>query len=221
MGLISRATVKTLWGISDTSQDAVIDILIDQCSARIVTYVGHIIEAADVTEYYRGTGTPDLVLRNWPVNSIASVFEDMAAAYGQASGAFAADTELEQGVDYALAKDGIGGAAKSGMLRRLGNVWQKPDVYRPGLIHPIPVDTPGTIKVVYNAGYATVPHDIQQACLMLMACVKRIMKIGAPLSSEGWEDYNYAVAAAAGDAFGGLPPDTLGALSRYRNIAVG
>jgi hypothetical protein len=221
MGLISLANVKTLWGITDSSQDAVLNLLIAQCSARCATYVGHVLEATNLTEYYRGTGTCDLVLLNWPVNSITSVHEDMGAEWGQAADAFAAATELVAGVDYSLRKDGGGGQARSGILRRIGTVWQKPTIYVPGTISPTPAETSGTIRVVYNAGFATIPDDLQQACLLLMACVKRILKIGQPLSSEGWEDYNYAVAAAAGDAMGGLPADALATLSRLRNVSIG
>lgn len=220
-GLIARADVKTLWGISDTSQDAVIDLLIAQCSARIVLWVGHILEAATLTEYYQGTGTRDLVLRNWPVNSVTSVYEDMGGEWGQSANPFAAATLLTAGVDFALRLDGSNGVAQSGILRKINGVWQKPNAFQPGLISAQPAETSGTIKVVYNAGYATIPPDLQQACLMLMACVKRILRIGAPLTSEGWEDYNYAVQQAAAEAVGGLPPDTLGVLSRYRNVAVG
>jgi len=223
VGLITRAKTKTLWGIADadTSQDALIDLLIEQCSARCVTFCGHVLEAQSLTEYYQGTGNVYLVLRNWPVNSVTSVYEDMDGASGQGTDPFPAETLLTAGTDYELLKTGSGGVARSGILRRIGGVWQRPAVYTPGTISPGVGETGGTIKVTYNAGFATIPADLELACLLLMAATKRILGVGERLASEGWEDYNYAVQQAAGEAFGGLPADTLAVLSRLRSVAVG
>lgn len=221
MALITRALTKTFWGIADadTSQDAVIDALILQCQARIETWCGRKFDAANFTDYLMGTGNAYLPLRQRPINSVASVYEDRYAYWGQADDAFAAATLLTAGTDYAIVKDSEGVGA-SGMLARIGAAWARPVEWRGGQITSQPGST-GNIKVTYNAGFSTIPYDLQQACLFLMGAVKRTIRIGAPIQSEGWEGYNYALAQTASEAIGGLPPDTAAVLSRYRNVALG
>lgn len=215
--LIGLLDVMLFWEPADLT----FPILLRQCSARIESFCGRVLAARSLTEYYQGTGERLLVLKNRPVNSITSVHEDMSGASGQAENAFGGETLLVQGADYELLKTGLNGAAGSGMLRRINGVWRKPDGFEPGLISPRPMEAGGTIKVAYNAGYTCVPEDLQQACLFLMASVKRMVKIGDNLSSESWENYSYQVGQAAGEAIGGLPTTTLAILSRYRNIALG
>ncbi len=222
MGLVTRANLKIFLGIesSDTSQDTALDLHIDQCSARIETFCGRVFAAADYTDYLQGNGDKFLPLKQRPINSVASVYEDIAAMWGQAPDAFAAATLLTAGTDYAIVKDSAG-VGKSGMLYRINSVWPKPLSYVPGNISPQNLEGVGNLKITYNAGFATVPSDVQQACCFLVAAVKRIAKLGVPTQSEGWEDYNYSLAAAAAEAIGGLPPDTLGTLSRFRLSGVG
>lgn len=222
--LVDTDQVATIWNAvgSDQISSDVITIIARQCSVRIETYCGRKLAATDLVEFYEGTGDPHLVLNNFPVNSIASVYEDQNAAGGQASGAFGSTTLLTQGVDYELMKTGSGGGADSGILRRINGIWQKSFAYVPGQISPASVDPSCTIKVSYNAGLTAIPEDLQQACMILMAAVKRIIGKGDNVTSEGWEDYNYTVSTAAEQAMGGMPPAVLGMLSRrYRTNAVG
>jgi hypothetical protein len=318
MALITRTLTKTMWGITDSSQDDVIDRLILQCQDRIETWCGRRFDVADHTEILEGNGDRMLPVRQRPINSIASVYVDQSAAWGDAPDAFAAATLLESGVDYTFVKDGQNSTGKSGLLVRINGSWPRPIEFNAGRIMPRPA-TMGNVKVTYNAGYSpalsltvtvvtagtvstpavqtvrvlglplasstwtlggatlahdvsaaalgtavstalgltvtatgsmsagftvtwsangarsaltgdvstltqaalVMPYDLEQACLLLMANVKRILKVGAPIQSEGWEGYNRALASAAGEAMGGLPPDVLWSLSKYKNPAVG
>jgi len=100
-------------------------------------------------------------------------------------------------------------------------VWPKWDAYQAGTISPVPAPATGNVKVTYNAGFAVIPHDVQQACAFLCAAVRRTVAVGGPMSAEGWEDYNYSLANAAAESIGGLSPDVLGCLASYRNTAWG
>ncbi|HBL47651.1 MAG TPA: hypothetical protein DDZ90_30120, partial [Planctomycetaceae bacterium] len=62
MSLTTKATIKTLIGVSDTSLDAVIDLLIPQAEAIIKGYLKREIEEATYTEYYSGSGDQIIVL---------------------------------------------------------------------------------------------------------------------------------------------------------------
>jgi hypothetical protein len=221
MGLVSRSDLKTFLGITDSSQDTALDLHIEHCSARIESFCKRTFAAATYTDYLIGTGDKFLPLRQRPINSIASIYEDQQAAWGQAPDAFAAATLLTAGTDYAIVKDQSSGASRCGLVYRVNSVWPKPLTYKAGVISPQLGDGVGNIKVTYNAGYSTIPYDVQQACCFLVAAVKRIAKLGVPTASEGWEDYNYSLAQAAGDALGGLPPDTLAALASYRTPVIG
>lgn len=56
---------------------------------------GTVLEAADLTEYHDGDGTSDLLLRNFPVNSIASVRDDVNREFGTETEIPAADRVFE------------------------------------------------------------------------------------------------------------------------------
>lgn len=79
--------------------------------------------------------------------------------------------------------------------------------------------TYGGIKVIYNAGYETVPSDLQYACMMMVAYAVRVMPSGAPLSSESLGSYSYSIMNIALQT---NPPE-LGSLARtlapYREVS--
>ncbi len=85
-----------------------------------------------------------LQLPQIPVRQVSSVYLDQSADFGQASGAFAASTLLEQGTDYWIEWDRpysgstTKGLCRSGCLINDGN-WPA---------------TPGSVKVTYRAGYS-------------------------------------------------------------------
>ncbi len=110
---------------------------------------------------------------------------------------------------------------RAGLVYRSDGVWDKFDAYRPGTITPLTYQANGNVKITYNAGYTTIPYDLQQACAVLVSNMRRIVTLGMPVISEGWSDYSYAVGAAANTVMGALPPDVAAVLGRYRNQAVG
>lgn len=87
-----------------------------------------------------------LRLPEFPVRSITSVHLDLRAYHGQATGAFAASTQLTAGVHYYLRTE-YPGFARFGHLVRIGGTnfinsrasWPR---------------EPGTVKVVYVAGWS-------------------------------------------------------------------
>jgi len=79
-----------------------------------------------------------LQLNNGFVRSVASVYEDFDARYGQGADDFAAASLLTAGTDYYLELDSAG-MSKSGRLIRTNRAWST---------------RPGTIKVTYTAGLA-------------------------------------------------------------------
>jgi hypothetical protein len=155
------------------------------------------------TQYYRGTNTPKLPLKNRPVltSTTPRVWLDENAFFG-ADGDFASDTELTYGTDFGLAldtdsdDDGVDDASRSGLLIRRGNVWPRPGVRARGLLTTSLGEGPGTIKVTYTAGYTadTLPAGLRGGVELLCARLRAILPVGAEISSEGYEERSISIA---------------------------
>lgn len=72
------------------------------------------------------------------------------------------------------------------------------------------------LRIMYDAGWDTVPEDIQQACIETVADMLNLLKIDQRLRSESAGDYSYDLA----DGRYALPPSVVGKLGYYRNIRV-
>ncbi len=193
--LVSLGLVKGFLNVSssDTSQDSWLTNLMTAADATVKSYLGQNIEPANYLEFYEGTGTRFLPLRQRPVTAINNLWVDFNANYGQnPAGAFGTDTLLTQGSDYVLDYDAGGTNSRSGLVVRINTVWsQVGRTYYPGKMTAEIGPAFGSIKVDYNAGYATIPIDIQYACCYLVAFMRRTIKIGGEIHSERIGDYAY------------------------------
>lgn len=149
--------------------------------------------ARRVTEYYGGNGRRELVLRQRPVQSITSVYEDAGAYYGEASGAFAASSLLTAGSDYCLKRDHGTGAvvSESGILLRIGSAWPSASERRGNNLVAQEVEGLGNIKVTYVTGYAVLPGEYVLAAMQMVAQLRMDAQSGGGLQSESLEDYSY------------------------------
>lgn len=129
--LTTTANVKDYLGINVAAQDDLIARLITTASEWLERFCGRSFHEAERTETYDGTGTTELYLTNWPVDSIDTL----------------SVSEIEHdGEDYKLYPD-IGKVYLSsgfGTGRR-------------------------TVEVTYTAGYATIPGDLEQLCIEMVA----------------------------------------------------
>jgi uncharacterized phiE125 gp8 family phage protein len=183
--LTTRAALKLYLGIeaSDTAQDELLDALVAYASERIESHCRRAFASEALTEYLDGTGASKLVLSRRPVSALTSIHEDSDRA-------FAAATEIDS-ADLVLHPE-------NGIVERMGAV------FAPGA---------RTLKVVYTAGYATVPDDVALACAKLAAAWYAHARGGADgVTRETLGDY------AATYAHGALPADVEGALAAYRDV---
>lgn len=220
MALTALSDLKAFLGIAsgDTSEDALLNTLITQCSDLIEEFCGRVFGTASYTEYYCGDGRPFLVLNQRPVTAITSLYLDETAFWGQAPNAFAAATLLTEGTDYALDKDQPNGSSRSGLVFNINGAWPVPVNYSPGLISPVIGPGVGNIKVTYTAGYASVPTPLTLACNMLIAKVRNSKTYGEALVSETDEVYSYQLAGEA--KVGMFSKEVASVLARYRNVGV-
>lgn len=195
MALTTKTNVKILIGVSDTSLDDVIDLLIPQADAILKGYLQREIEQVTYTEYYCGTGDQRLVLNQSPVQSITSVYEDTGGYFGNGTDAFSASSELVDGTDYVLRKDDDTATekSKSGILFRIGKSWPRPQTRKYSQLASAPGLAIGNIKVVYVAGWAIVPADIQFAANKLVASMISTRDKTGHIQSENIEDYSYTL----------------------------
>lgn len=141
--LTTLAAVKAYAGITGTAQDVLLSGLITRASAAIENYLQRSVMSGSVAEVRDGTGATAMLLRQWPVASVASLMIDgqtipAASAWG-APGWWLADGRTILLFGYRFA-------------RGIANV-----------------------QASYTAGYATVPADIEQACIetVLLALKRR------------------------------------------------
>lgn len=127
------------------------------------------LESEAATEYYDGSGDPELVLGRRPVRAVAGVYLDPTGARGQKSGAFASTTLLTAGDDYVWSPDGrltllrvplsAAGLWSGGRFSTFGFS----GIRSPGGLWVAWPKLPGCVKVTYTAGYTAADADIVRA----------------------------------------------------------
>lgn len=157
MTLCSLSDVKTMLGISsdDTSNDAKLNLMIKQVSAKIEAYLGYKLAMSEYTDELHSVNNDQLLQLNaLPIRSVSSVTANGGAI-----------------TDYMV----IPKYAKIGMLYR-GNGWTG-NVYVQGFEYDY-VSGAWEITVTYTAGYYlpgdenyvegaedSLPYDIVTACI--------------------------------------------------------
>lgn len=149
-----------------------------------------------LTEFYAGNDAAELLLRQRPVQSIEAIYEDQLAAYGFAGGAFASNTALAEGTDYALICE-QSGLSLSGIVLRIGGLWPGASEQLRGIIAQGRTKAAGNIKVVATYGFPVVPFDVVSAVHQIVAEQRRSLDTGGPLQSESFDYYSYSRMSSA------------------------
>jgi hypothetical protein len=187
-----------------------------------VTYTG--LTATSFTGCSGGTGN----LFTGGTVGMPAVFWDPNGQYGFAPNAFAPNTQLVLGNQYAPTLDSGGVKSNRGTLRRIaggtgaGFIGFYPENFYSGKLGayrmPVWPQGFGTFKAAYTAGYYPVPADLEYAVSMLAAQMVRIMPNGANMSSESLGGYSYSVLNKSEDPELGEVRRTL---ARYREASFG
>jgi hypothetical protein len=157
--------------------------------------------ARQYTEYISGNGQTRLWLKETPVLSVASVYQDDKAHWGAGDDPFPASALLVAGTDYALVRDGNPNeVSKTGGLEKIGGVWNGAMQNLRGRLVPDDVPGTGNIKVTYTAGYRRLPSDLQLAVLTVANSIKASAQSGGPMQSESLDYYSYTRMDAGAEA---------------------
>lgn len=150
MGLVTLEETKQ-WldiPITDTSKDTILNIYIDGVSEMILGMIGRDILAKDYVEKYAGTNSNALILKNYPINSVAAV-----------------KYIIDNSVVGELQSDEYDINSKSGILYKDLAWWKTGG----STFMCRKINYPRRhIRVEYNAGYATTPADLKLLCLQLI-----------------------------------------------------
>jgi len=203
MALTTLANVKTVLGITTTAEDAKLTIMVAAAIAAVKSYTNGIDFEGPTTrtEYYQPEDKI-LTLRWKPVVSITSVYEDGNANWGDGSGAYASDTLLTAGDDYALMRDGSGvngEVSRTGRIQRINALWLKRvtlPTYRGtnwnAMVRAVE-PAYGAVKVVYVSGFSSVPSDVEMAVIAEIDSMRQRAGHGGQLAqSESLGEYSYS-----------------------------
>lgn len=179
--------------LDDTSEDVKLSLLIKMASSWIEQWCGREFEVKSRTEFYSGTGTMELRLRNRPVFTTPNpaVRIDEEGWFNAEGDRFDSTTALTWGDDFALVLDDRDTvSSRSGILVRRRNFWPKPSVRQRGYLSPFIGKGYGNIRIQYTAGFGvdTLPEDIRLAANFLVARLAYTFPLGVELSSESYLD---------------------------------
>lgn len=184
---------------ADSSQDYKLLIYAEWATSIINDFLGKSVDYKSRTQYYSGTGTNALLLKNRPVYAAPSgnfsaltVIEDDNGLWGTASGSFAGTNAntLTYGQDYTMVIDQDDGGSRQAILVRVNDCWHRPYVRYNNLLSPYVGQALGNYQVVYTAGFTvdTLPGAFRAAADMLVARLSYIFPLGMELSSESYEE---------------------------------
>lgn len=160
MALATLSDIKTLAGISGTAEDSKLTLILNGVSAMIESYCARKFARGDYVETLSPSGRQYLIVKNWPVNSVASIVQN----------GYTLNPALTPIPDYIVQPYG-----KSGLIfRQIG--WNGTWLYDGILVDQI-VTGSKEIVVTYNAGYYlpgdsgyvigaddSLPLDLQLVC---------------------------------------------------------
>lgn len=191
LDLVDLDTVKDELGITDTTQDDFLARAISQVSRAMASYCNRVLVKEQVTDtIYSRLGRDQLVLSRFPVIDVT------AATVADGTGG---QTTLIEDTDFAVDKE-------RGWLIRLGSSGVPTSWY----------SSPTT--VTYEAGYETIPDDLQQAATRMVTARFHGKGRDPTLRSRsqpGLGDETYWIGAIPGTT-GPFPDDVLAILDSYR-----
>jgi uncharacterized phiE125 gp8 family phage protein len=187
VALVTLAQAKTQLKITGSSEDTFLESLVNRASEKAKKYCGRNFITDDFVEFYDGTGEDFIIVRNYPIISLTSLYDDPLRLFG-------ADTQISIASDVLLDPG-------PGIIR----LWNQRNFFIRGKAN---------VRVSYSGGYEddTVPYDLQEAVLtMIVHAYRRLyqdQRIG--LVSETIGDRNQTFAREA------IPKEAEEILKKYR-----
>jgi len=119
----------------DPAKDELLEAFLNRVSARIETYCGRTFASAEYTEYRDGRGLPYIYTNQYPITTVSGIWDDYDWSW--------ADATLISSTFYRVSNDGNSINFHDYTL----------------------TEGVENIKIIYTAGYSTLPLDLVQVCL--------------------------------------------------------
>jgi hypothetical protein len=165
----------------ETSLDTLLEFYINASSDYIERECDRKLKAQSHTELRHGRKQNILLLKEWPINSVTSLKIDSTGVFTSP------DTVLDTS-EYKVGDDGMSIVLLDRVL---------PNGYN-------------NVQAIYNAGYSTIPSDLEMATLWLVFWYNQVRNnqdIGRPRKSKGDESFEISQSA---------PKEVLDTISRYK-----
>lgn len=221
MAFLTLANWKTNTGTTstDATRDAAITAMLAQVEDAIKKRLHQPVESATYTEYYDAPVGPLLALRWLPVSSVTSIHYHPGANGDPA--AFVAGDALTQYEQWVLEADQADGTSRCGLVRRVGAAGWGMNYRRPaGRLAPNLEPGRKSLKVVYTAGYSSVPASILAAGYLMTSRLYESRQRGFPVNSESLNSYSYSASNATADSLLDMP-DIHALLLPFKTVSVG
>lgn len=138
--LATLGNAKTFLGITNSDKDEVLEMLINQATDYLETKCGRRFASTTYTEQeYDGNGTVELKLQQFPVITFTTLQKNRATDNSD-------DWETVDTDDYWVENE-------TGIITKTSKFYKGKFNYR----------------ATYTAGYATIPYDLQYACLTIVS----------------------------------------------------
>lgn len=183
--LTSLDLVKYFMGMTgtDSESDDLLENLIDRVSTLFESYCDRNILSREYNEVYDGRGSNKLYTNQYPITSVSGIWDDYDWTW---------DSGTEVDSDYYRIYEG-------------GRYITFRDTYL--------YDYQQNVKIIYTAGYATVPSDIQHACITEVARSYK-NKNQVDITSKTLADGSVSYSAKS------FLPLTLTTLNVYKRISI-
>lgn len=179
-----------------TTWDAILIDLINGVSAAIETYCCRKLKlqsTVSYTEYFDGQGGEAVTVKNRPITSVTSVHDDPYQSYS-------ADTLVDP-TSYTIYNN-------EGRIELIND--DNRSIVSKGLFY----DGKNNVKVIYKAGYTTIPYDIEQAAN------KWVMKLFRQREKEGIASERLGAYSVSYQDLKDIPADIKNMIDPYVNINV-
>ena len=148
MSFLKLFEAKRRLGINTDDHDLLLIDLIEDVSSVIESYCGRNFSATDYVEYQDGKGEEFFLTNEWPINSIASIYDDPDRSFGSSS-------LVDSSYYTYYANEGKVSLVSTGSIIGV-NLYT---VFSSGR---------QSIKITYNAGYSTIPSDLKMIASEIM-----------------------------------------------------
>ena len=196
MSLLKIHEAKRRLGINSDEHDLLLLDLITDVSSLIETYCDRHFEADDYIEYQDGLGEDYFLTDEWPINSIASIYDDPDRE-------FTSSSLVDSGYYTYYPYEGKVMLVATGAIIGVN-------------LYTVFSTSQRGIKITYNAGYTTIPSDLKMiASEIMMKKFKNIQDKRTGITSIGSAGESFSITLT--DV---LPDHKMILNAKYRNRGI-